>query len=377
MLTYPMQNRKGQAKWEYLYTRIKTDILRANLAPGEKLPSKRALAQHLDVSVTTVENAYGQLLAEGYIVSNVRSGYFVSDLQTPLLPLGTCAQPAAAEQSLYRKPHTVIAPQNHPRQDRRIDFPFSVFFKIMRGVIADEGERLLQKAPHFGLLALREAIAFHLQRYRDMKVDARQIVIGAGAEYLYGLIAQYFGPATTFGLESPCYEKIPLVYGMHGAQCVFLEMDSRGICQESLLQTPVDVLHITPFQSFPTGVSADASRRQAYIHWARRHRAYIIEDDFASEFSLQRRPVETMFAISGGQRVIYMNTFSKSLSASMRVGYMVLPEDLLETYTQRLGFYSCPVPVFEQYVLARYIAEGHFERHLNRLRRAMRRSQKS
>ena len=195
------------------------------------------------------------------------------------------------------------------------------------------------------------------------------IVVGSGAEYLYGLIVQLLGRERVYGLEDPGYEKIRQVYAANGAVCELLPMGEDGIRAGALQKTRASVLHITPFHSFPTGITTSAAKRSDYLAWAAERNAILIEDDFDSEFSENKKPLQTLYSMDRHGCVIYVNTFSHSLAPSMRMGYMVLPESLMERYRQTLGFYSCSVPLFDQYVLARFISQGYFERHLNRLRR--------
>lgn len=361
MLTYNMENRGAQSKFEYLYALIRADIRAGRLLPGERMPSKRALAEHLGVSVITVESAYTQLVMEGYVTSRARSGFFVSE--APMPPSFTKKEKPAA-----LLPEMPDARDGAPQPA----FQFSAFARIMRQVINEYSEKLLQKPPHLGCPELRNAISEHLLGYRGMYAPPERIVIGSGAEYLYGLLSQLFAKDAVFGVEHPSYEKIRLVYEANGTPCELLEMDENGVSSESLASTRADVLHVTPYHSYPSGVTASAAKRREYIAWANARDGFIIEDDFDSEFSLSKKPAETVYAMDGSGRVIYLNTFSKSLAPSMRMGYMILPETLLARYEEKLGFYSCTVPVFDQYVLAEFIAQGYFEKHLNRIRRRMR-----
>ena len=241
----------------------------------------------------------------------------------------------------------------------------------MREVIADCGTRLLEKPPHYGCAELRNAIAEYLLRYRGMLAQPECIVIGSGAEYLYGLVVQLLGRGCMFALEDPSYEKIRQVYEANGADCVMLKMGADGICSEALFGCAAGALHVTPYHSFPSGVTASASKRHEYAAWAEERGAYIIEDDYDSDFSAAAKQVETIFSVAP-ERVIYINTFSKTFAPSMRVGYMLLPAPLMREYAERLDFYSCTVPVFEQLVLAEFIDNGDFERYINRRRREMR-----
>lgn len=354
MLTYTLSGRKDCPLYLYLYRQIKADIIAGRLKAQTRLPSKRAFAAHNGVSVITVENAYRLLADEGYIVSRERSGYFVCDLNMP---------PAAPEPLA---PPAVLPPSG---ADADPDFPFATLCKIMRQVISRYGEALLVKPPHNGCAVLRTAIADFLRRYRGMALDPGRIVIGSGAEYLYMMIVQLLGRERVYGIESPSYDKIRAAYEACGARCELLGMDSCGIASEHLAQTAASVLHVTPYHSFPTGITAPIAKRLEYLGWAERVGGVVIEDDFDSEFAPAGKPVETLFSLDKSGCVIYLNTFSKTLAPSMRMGYMVLPEVLADAYADRLGFYSSSVPVFDQYVLAEFINGGYFERRLGRLRR--------
>jgi GntR family transcriptional regulator/MocR family aminotransferase len=203
-------------------------------------------------------------------------------------------------------------------------------------------------------------------------VRTEQIVIGSGSEYLYGLIVELLGRDKTIAIEYPSYKKIEEVYRATEIRYESLPLTQTGIESQALAATGADILHTTPYRSYPSGVTATASKRHEYIRWASVSGRYIIEDDVESEFSVSTKPTETLFALSAHDNVIYLNTFSKTISPSLRVGYMVLPAHLVEVYHDKLGFYSCTVPTFMQYVLTELIENGDFERHINRVRRNLR-----
>lgn len=357
MLTYNLEKRGSEPIYQYLYKEIKKDIAENNIKAGTKLPSKRSFAEHLGVSVITVEYAYRLLSDEGYIYTKERSGYFVSNLDGLLHPVM----------------NTPNENSDMPGENGNIDvdFPFATYAKIARQVLSVYGETLIAKSPNNGCLILRKAISDFLFRYRGMSIEPNRIVIGSGAEYLYGMIVQLLGRDTVYGLECPSYEKIRLVYEANGAACEMLRLDAWGIASESLQKTKAKVIHVTPFKSYPTGVTAPASKRFEYLTWAKKTGGIIVEDDFSSEFAVNSKPVETIFSMDKSDSVIYINTFSKSLTPSIRIGYMILPEKLCEKYENKLGFYACTVPVFDQYILAEFINNGSFERHLNRRRRKL------
>jgi GntR family transcriptional regulator/MocR family aminotransferase len=251
-------------------------------------------------------------------------------------------------------------------------FPFSVLARTARRVLSERGESLLQRSPNSGTIELREAIAQYLARSRRINVLPEQIVIGSGSEYLYNLIVQMLGRDRVFALEDPSYEKIRLVYEASGVQCRMIPMDREGVRLGALGRTEASVLHVTPFNSYPSGITATASRRAGYIRWAAGKDRFIIEDDFDSEFSMSTKAEDTLFSLEPLKSVIYMNTFTRTISPAVRVGYMVLPAELSTAMQEKISFYSCTVPVFTQHMLAELIRSGDFERHINRVRRRRR-----
>ena len=357
MLTYELKKQPGLPLYEALYRCIREDILTGRLEPDRKLPSKRALAQHLEVSNITVEAAYDQLLAEGYIRSQERVGYFVEAVQRRI-PTRTATVPPE-KQPQWEIDLTVNA---------STDFPFSVWSKLQRQVMQDFPQELLRPMPNQGLWELRSAIAAHLTDFRGMQVSPENILVGAGTDFLYNLLIQLLGRDKIYAVEEPGYEKIRMIYAAGGVQCVSAPMDSMGVIPEALMQA--QILHISPSHHFPTGIVTPRERRSALLRWAyEQSDRYIIEDDYDSEFRFSAHPMPTMESMDTAGRVIYMNTFSKTLAPSIRISYMVLPSKLMEQFQKTLGFYSCTVPSFEQYTLTRFLREGHFEKHLNRMRR--------
>ena len=357
-MNYTIEKQSNTPAYLQLYTQLREDIVTGVYSFGARLPSKRLLAAELGVSVITAEHAYALLCEEGYAASRERSGFLV-------LYRSSDGFATAAAPTLRHVP---------ARHGADIAVPFSVLAKTMRSVLSDYGEELLLKSPNEGRAELREALCAYLGRSRGIRVNPGQIIIGSGAEYLYGLIVQLLGRERIFALESPSYEKIRRVYTANGVVCDMLPLGHDGVLSSALEKTAATVLHVTPFHSFPSGVTASASKRREYILWARERNGYLVEDDFDSEFTVSAKAEDTVFSLDPTGPVIYLNTFSKTIAPSIRVGYMVLPETLAAGFRSRLGFYSCTVPVFEQLVLARFIDSGDFERHINRVRRQKRRS---
>ena len=356
MLTYQLKKAPGMPLYESLYRLLREDIRTGKLSPGEKLPSKRALAAHLEVSVITVEAAYEELLSEGYIRSKEKVGYFVEEYRRP---------PAVTAP-------TIPAPDPAPRGTVE-GFPFSVWSRLQREVVLDYGEKLLLPLPNRGVPELRNAIARHLASFRGMTVDPENILIGAGTDFLYNLLIQLLGRDYTYAVEDPGYGKIRSIYAAGGVTCLPTPMDDSGVRPDAL--GDARVLHISPSHHYPTGLVTPPARRRELLDWADRNRGWIIEDDYDSEFRFHAHPMSAMQTMDA-QRVIYMNSFSKSLAPSIRISYMVLPSELMDKFQRELGFYSCTVPSFEQYTLARFLSMGHFEKHINRMRKFYRSSRK-
>ena len=343
-----------------LYESLREEIISGIRPFGSRLPSRRILARDRGVSAITAEHSIELLCEEGYAESRPRSGCYVIYRETDGFTLPS-----------VRQEHRISSVPPAPDRDT---FPFPALARVMRRVLTEYGEEIMVRSPNAGCPILREAVCSYLARNRGIRVQPDQIIIGAGAEYLYGLAVELLGSDRIFGIEAPSYQKIEQVYRSRNVQVDFCPLGKDGILSEALQSTKASVLHITPFRSFPSGVTATASKRREYLRWASEPDRYIVEDDYESEFSLLRKPEETLFAGTTRQNVIYLNTFSRTVSPSFRVGYMVLPRALLPVFELRVGFYSCTVPTFEQYVLAELISGGDFERHINRIRRGERKA---
>lgn len=343
---------------------MKADILSGRLTAGEKLPSKRALAAHLEVSVITVKNAYEQLMAEGYLTGVEKKGYFVSAvLPSPAAVPASPDQPPPPREPVW---FLDLATNSIAAED----FPFTVWARLMRQTILEQGTGLLRSTPPQGAWALRQAIAAHLRQFRAMEVTAEQIIVGAGTEVLYNLLVQLLGRDRLYGVEDPGYGKIAHIYRAAGAEVTALPLDEAGVSAEALRRSDADVVHISPSHHYPTGLVMPIARRQELLRWAQEVPARVIlEDDYDSEFRFVGRPIPTLFSIDGGEQVVYLNTFSKTIAPSIRISFMVLPRRLLADFRQKLGFYACTVSAFEQYTLAQFLAGGWYEKHLSRMRK--------
>lgn len=347
-------------KYEIVYEKIRADVVDGSVGFGKRLPSKRAAAELFGTSVITVEHAYELLESEGYVEAKARSGYY------------SCYSPSGV---IAEREYSPAAVCSQPSDEEC--FPFSTYAKAVRATLNDYGDFLTVKTDGSGSGALKSAIKNYLKTSRGIAVDERRIIIGSGAEYLYGTIVELLGASATFAVEAPSYERIRETYESSGAKTDDVLLGGDGVLREELKRTTANVLHVTPYRSFPSGITASTSKRAEYLRWATERGGYVIEDDYESEFSLSANLTETLFGACDDDRVIYVNTFSKTIFPSMRVAYMLLPPDLADAYYARLGFRSCTVPALEQLVLAKLIDDGSFVRHLNRVRRARKRAEKS
>ncbi len=369
MLTYLLDPTSRIPLYEQLYTAIRQDIMSGTLCGGEKLPSKRQLATHLKLSTVTIETAYGQLMAEGYVHSRPKRGYFVQTLTTmpthqahSSVPCATAPAPAPTSQPSYLfdfRTNTVDT----------ACFPFATWARLLRSVLTEQASELL-RAPHpQGVFALREQIRQYLYRFRGIAVETEQIIVGAGSEYLSQLLIQLLGRDKLYALETPGYAKLHHTFVAGGARVVSLPLDEQGLREDALQLHHPDIVYLTPSHQFPLGIVTSAARRTALLRWAAQASGrYLIEDDYDSEFRYASRPIPALKSLDHTDRVIYLNTFAQSLAPSLRIGYAVLPKSLIQTFQTRLGFYSSTVPSFEQYTLAKFMQTGAFERHINRSR---------
>ena len=347
-----------------LYEALRRDILAGVYPHGTRLPSKRTIARDRGVSIVTAEHALALLVEEGYAEGRERSGCFVT--------FRDVAFPAReGEPPLVSRERSGVTA--HPPARLPGSLPFPLYARTMRRVLSEAGERLLDRAPAAGLPFLREALSAYLARARGIHAAPEQILIGAGAEDLYGVIAALF-PAHTVALEDPSYEKIAQVYRLAGVKTEPLALGRHGIASDALAAAAADILHVTPYRSYPTGVTATPAKKREYLAYVARPGRYLIEDDVESEFSPAARPYESLYSLSTGENVLYLNSFSLTLSPALRAAYLILPPALAARAEELLGTRACPVPTPEQYLIGYLLASGEFEKHLNRVRRRLQRS---
>lgn len=368
MFTFALDNNTKTTLYKQLYDFIKDEIVAGKIKADEKLPSKRNLAKNLGISILTVETAYSQLAAEGFIYSLPKKGYFVSYIkQTNHLS----TMPVIEKKIIPEHPEDSAYINLSDNQTDPNTFPFSVWARILRELLSQNQSDVMKNSPSQGTTVLRNAIAKHLRNFRGMNINPEQIVIGAGTEYLYTLLIQLIGFDKTYAVEEPCHTKIIQIYNSFGVNNVQIPMDRNGIIINELNKNNADVVHISPSHHFPTGIVMPVTRRYELLGWAsEKEGRFLIEDDYDSEFRFTGRPLPTLQSIDMAEKVIYMNTFTKTLSSTIRISYMVLPLPLLQIFRQKLNFYSCTVPVIDQYALAHFIDKGFFEKHINRMRKS-------
>lgn len=423
-----MESRGDLALYEYLYRCIRHDIAHGKVEPGQKLPSKRTLAKQLGVSLITIEAAYDQLVAEGYIRSRERCGYYACDLapaakieepgsaqdrteaanaptrrerdnhaanpnnlqplsQEKGFPEGSTGHRSTANLATQPAGPTAPRPQNTPSDAPLLaDFthstlattmlPYSAWAKAVRRTLSYESAASLgEAASAAGSPELRSAIADHLRQYRGMNVSPNQVVIGAGSQTLYQLLVQLLGRTRRYAVEDPGYPLLTRMYEQQDAQVAHIGLDDSGIDIDALEASDASVAHIMPSHQFPTGIVTTAARRRELLNWAREGDRYLIEDDYDSEFRMAGRPIPSLFGIDAAERVLYLNSFAKSLGAAFRMAYLVLPPQLAQRFREQLGFYANTVSPLDQLALARFIEQGHYDRHVNRLRTHARKTQ--
>lgn len=406
MLTYALNRESNEPLYVQLYRCIRNDLITAKIKPGQKLPSKRSLAEHLGISVITVEGALAQLVTEGYLESRARSGFYACEMPVPdtasihsatgtdepmnanKLSMSRIASiPSIQNDDEMRSGHTMkyqsegeVDACNETLADftgaspATGSFPYAAWARTMRRVLSQVDEStLLSSTDNRGTCQLRSAIASHLRGFRGMDVQPEHVIVGSGAQSLYGLIVQLLGRDRLFSLEDPGYKRLAQIYRSHGASVCSVGMDEKGPLPQQLHDRDASVFHCMPSHQFPTGITTTVGRRRQLLEWATQvgsdnKSRYLIEDDYDCEFRMTGCPIPSLQSLDRDERVIYANTFTKTLGAAFRIGYMVLPPHLTQEFQHRLRFHTCTVGILEQLTLARFMESGEYERHVNRQR---------
>ncbi|MBS4211210.1 MocR-like pyridoxine biosynthesis transcription factor PdxR [Neobacillus rhizophilus] len=351
---------------------IKGEILKGNIKPLEKLPSKRNLANYLGLSLNTVQSAYDQLCAEGFLESRPRSGLFVVELLEDLMVSHDKVEPVGMAEELKEPAEKIDF--NSGKVDLE-HFPLSVWRRLSVQALYEDQWDLFYTGNPQGERLLREEIAKYLFQSRGVRCTAEQIVIGAGTQVLMGLLCLVIGRDEIYALENPGFHRTRAVLQNLGVLTVPVPLDEEGITVECLHGSGARVVYVTPSHQFPLGMIMPIARRIELLKWAEEMDGYVIEDDYDGEYRYKGKPIPSLQGLDSSERVVYLGTFSKSLIPSLRISYMVLPEGLLARYREHFIIYKQTVSRLHQDTLYRFMHEGHWQTHLNKMRTLYRKKQ--
>lgn len=356
--------KSGKTLYEQIYEYLKEEILTGKIHCGERLPSTRMLAKSLEISRSTAQLAYEQLLSEGYIEAIPYKGYFVSEIED-LYHLEI--EGLQKEESLPQK--SLEYSYNFTPNGIDLEhFPYATWRKLNKEVLQEERE-LFHLGDAKGEEELRRVIATYLYQARGVNVKPKQIIIGAGNDYLLMLLSRMLGTQYRMAMESPTYLHAYHIFEHLGYECCTVSMDKYGMKIEELQKSGADIAYVMPSHQYPLGIVMPIKRRQELLQWAaEKENRYIIEDDYDSEFRYVGKPIPSLQGSDMQQRVIYIGTFSKSIAPAIRISYLVLPKSLLERYEQVGRCFSCTVSKIDQRVLQLFMERGYYERHLNKMR---------
>ncbi len=377
-LTIALHYGGGKHLYEQIYLHIKKEIREGKLLQGERLPSTRSLAEFLQVSRSTVELAYGQLVSEGYIEAKPYRGYFVCPAEElfDLEKTGDMAEEWEAEKTGDVTEEGEKAGYAYDFSPNTIDmsaFPYDTWKKITKNILVGANSNIFVSGSPKGDYILRETIAHYLHTSRGVNCRPEQIIIGAGNDYLLMLLEKILGRHVKIAIENPTYRRAYRIFDSFAYRISPVAMDRKGMSAEGLRESEADVAYVMPSHQYPTGIVMPIGRRMELLKWAgEKEGRYLIEDDYDSEFRFKGKPVPSLQASDRAGKVIYIGTFSKSIAPAIRIGYMVLPLPLLQVYEEKCSFYSTTVSRIDQRILNEFIGNGHFERHLNRMRKIYR-----
>lgn len=369
-MTIELQADSEKCLYEQIYEYIRQEIKDGKLLQGERLPSTRSLAENLQISRSTAELAYGQLMSEGYIESIPYRGYFVAEIEELYqLEKGVEAVRGTSEAEDNRKEKNYFFDFS-PTQIDMSEFPFSVWRKIYKNVLSEGNETLFAQGNAQGDYGLRENIARYLHASRGVNCTPEQIVVGAGNDYLLMLLEKVLGRELNVAMENPTYKRAYQVFDSCGYSVQIVDMDENGMSVDDLSKSGAQLAYVMPSRQYPTGIVMPIGRRSELLNWAnQKEERYIIEDDYDSEFRYKGKPIPSLQAHDKKGKVIYIGTFSKAIAPAIRVSYMVLPRQLVKSYRENCSFYATTVSRIDQKVLDEFIRGGYFERHLNKMRK--------
>ncbi|WP_455717537.1 MocR-like pyridoxine biosynthesis transcription factor PdxR [Anaerosporobacter sp.] len=369
MFTIPLNTKSKTPLYDQIYTYIKNEIRNGTIAYQAKLPSTRSLATYLQVSRNTVDMAYSQLVSEGYIESKAKSGYYVCQIEEMLaVPKHT---------TIRQNPQQTLKPSyTYDFSPFTIDihhFPYNTWRKLSKECLNNSNNDLFLLGPKQGDISLRESIQKYLHESRGVQCDKDQIIVGAGADYLLQLLAQLLSSMSEsckIAMENPTYTQAYRIFSGLGVATCCIPLDNSGIRIGSLNISGANIAYVTPSHQYPLGIIMPIKRRQALLQWANEtNDRYIIEDDHDSEFRYKGKPIPALQGLDHNGKVIYMGTFSRAIAPAIRVGYLVLPPAILNLYNSRYSYYTSTVSRIDQSILATFISDGYFERHLNKMRK--------
>jgi GntR family transcriptional regulator/MocR family aminotransferase len=365
MFTFYVDRKSKIPFYVQLYQFIRSQIESGLMLANEKLPSKRKLSNHLKISQITVDTAYQQLAVEGYIKSVPKSGFYVEEYGKHNFKIDNRPE----EPIIRRKENVYQIDFKTNVVDTKL-FPNTTWAKLAREVLSENNYEMVNITNPQGLYELREEIAKYLQAYRGINVHSDQIILGAGSDLLIGLIIQLIGRTSVYAIENPGYSKVYQIFKNNDVTTVPIGLDEYGLKVSELLQTKTNLVQVTPSHQFPTGVIMPIRRRLELLNWANQDpNHYILEDDYDSEFRFYGQPIPALQGLDNN-KVIYLNTFTKTIAPSLKISYLVLPINLLNKYILNQTYYSCSIPNFDQYILYKFMQGGYFERHINRMRNA-------
>lgn len=367
-LMIPLDTKSPIPLYQQIEEYLKQEIQEGRLAAGMRLPSSRALSANLLVSRSTVATAYDQLVSEGYIEPVAYKGYYVCEIEgiyfqkTAYVKAEISEEPEQRKElKKYRYDFALngIAPES---------FPAHTWKQLAKQVLSHSTEEIFAQGNPCGEDSLRETIAEYLYHARGVRCESSQILVGAGNDYLLMVLAALLENHKKVAMENPTYPSAWYALKHTGCLMSTVKSDEMGICIEELEKTSADVVYVMPSHQFPMGTVIPLKRRLELLRWADEHQAYIIEDDYDSEFRYKGKPIPALQGFDKNERVIYIGTFSKSIAPSIRISYMVLPKELMWHYQSREPF-AVTVSKTDQKIVELFLKNGHYERHLNRMRR--------
>ena len=364
-LTIELQTKSKVPLYEQIYNYIKLDIQNGKLKNGEKLPSTRTLAKHLEVSRSTIELAYEQLLSEGYIEAEACRGYYVAQIHD----LFQLHVEETARNSIEKKVERLYKYDFTPNGVDLKSFPYNIWMRLSRDSIKDDKAELFRLGDPQGEWGLRNAICNYLYQARGVHCTPDQIIVGAGNDYLLMLLAMILGKQYKVALENPTYKQAYRLFQNLSYNLCTVDMDQNGMKVEDLKRTDANIAFVMPSHQYPLGIIMPLKRRMALLKWAEvAEDRYIIEDDYDSEFRYKGKPIPALKGYDRNEKVIYMGTFSKSIAPAIRMSYMLLPKPIKELYDERSRFMSSTVSKVDQLILEQFLEQGYYERHLNKTR---------